>query len=147
MKTYKFKFHGVNDNKAVFSFINGEGWNHYKMYANGVIERISYADVDLALCNTTIQNVDGTIEKSKAHSVSYLASKGLLDTLIERDVHLEGIGDVADNDYFIMLPYAVKVELSNGITLEEIYSAINEKDALRIAEINNPLFKKGEVVV
>lgn len=148
MAQYSFKYHGISNDNAVFSFRSeSHGWYHYKMDSGGKIKRISYQDVDLAQCNTRIINdLYDIIEESKSNSINELASMGLLDTLIERDVHLEGIGSVAFHEFKIMLPYNVKVTLSNGNEFIERYDGTDENEAVRVAKVNNPLFVRGVVV-
>ena len=148
MAHYYFKYHGVSNDKAVFSLKSeDQKWFHYKMDSGGSIRRIAYSDVDLAQCNTRIiDNLLDIIEESKSNSITELASKGLLDTLKERDVQLDGIGDVALHEYKIIIPYKMVVTLTNGIQFEEKYDGVNEDDALRVAKINNPLFSHGVII-
>ena len=103
MELYCFKYHGISNEKVVFSFRNKDHkWFYYKMDSAGSIKRIAYNDVDLTQCNTrVINNLLDIIEESKSNQITELASKGLLDTLIERDVHLDGIGSVAFHEYKI----------------------------------------------
>lgn len=105
MALYYFKFHGVSNEKAVFSFRSDNHELYYfKMDSKGKIEEIVYNDTDLVQCNTrVIRDLCDIIEESKTNSINELASKGLLDTLIERDVHLDGIGSVAFHEYKILL--------------------------------------------
>lgn len=148
MAQYRFKYHGISNDKALFSFRSEKhGWYHYKMDSKGSIEKIAYDDVDLVQCHTRIiRDLYDIIEESKSNCTNELASKGLLDTLIERDVYLDGIGDIAFHEYKILLPYNVKITLSNGNEIIEKYDGADENEAIRIAKVNNPLFVSGAVV-
>ncbi|WP_341323454.1 hypothetical protein NSQ62_08245 [Solibacillus sp. FSL H8-0523] len=103
MALYYFKYHGISNEKAVFSFKSKNHELHYfKMDSKGKIEKITFDDADLIQCNArVVNNLLDIIEESKSNSISELASRGLLDTLIERDVHLDDIGSVAFHKYKI----------------------------------------------
>lgn len=112
MGQYNFKYHGVSNGNAVFSFMSESNeWFHYKMDSTSRIKKIPYHDVDLMQCKSNkrrINNLFDIIDESKSNSITELACKGLLDTLIERDVALIGIGDVAAHEYQIIVPITAK---------------------------------------
>ena len=148
MALYSFKYHGVSNEKAVFSFKSEtREWHHFKMDSAGIIKKIHYNDADLAQCNSrVINNLFDIIEESKSNSITEITCKGLLDTLIERDVHLDGVGSIAFHEYKIILPYKVKMVLVDGREMTGKYDGANEEEAISAAKLNNPLCVRAVIV-
>lgn len=147
---YSFKYHGLIRNVAVFTVKTEDGrglgqlgvdvgYHHFKVDEFFNVKKISYQDVDLAKCNTTERRSDGSVVPPRSYLTTEEQTKAFLETLIEKNIELEGIGKVSDKEFQIIKNYALELHFKGNRVSYKYYDGESLEFAINKARLNNPL--------
>ena len=139
---YAFRYLGLVKNQAVFQIVADDerGLNqagvdvnfyHYKVDEHLNVEKVGYFDKDVSVCCTTVHRADGTVEPPRSVLITESQTKAFYDTLIERNVFLDGLGYLVDLNVDFINNYAFEFTNKSEKRFYKYYDGVDVERATK----------------